>query len=203
MCEFKSGIILKDRCYIANTNSHSDMLKELGIDDTYLNATKTFVRAELLPANKEWWTNPETWRFRVDQDITTEWFELDRQKYEDEFRTAVKSWHKEHVLVDQEIEELTSGVYRLKGCKVKKLLNDVKVDFCYNSKIGEMWDNSKIGIMQGSSQIGIMRGSSQIGEMKGSSKIDVMRDNSQIDVMWDNSQIGEMWDSSQIIIFES
>lgn len=34
MCQMKSAIILKDRVFIPDYDSHSDMLKELGIEDT-------------------------------------------------------------------------------------------------------------------------------------------------------------------------
>ncbi len=181
MCQFKSGVILKSKVVIApgENDSHSDLLESLGIKDDYLNATKTFVRAELVPKNNEWWVNPEEhpekWRFVVDQDITPDWF--DRDESEKVFREAVCAWWKEHVLVDQKIDKLNSGFYRLKRCEVKKLCNDVKV----------LLDSSQVGVMWDSSQVGVMWDSSQVGEM---------RDSSQVGVMWDSSQVGVMWDSS-------
>jgi hypothetical protein len=45
MCQLKSGIILKDRIYISESDSHTDMLKELGIEDNRKNAESLFVRA--------------------------------------------------------------------------------------------------------------------------------------------------------------
>ena len=72
MCEFKSGIIFKNRVVVApeGNDSHSDLLESLGVEDTAENATTKFVKAELLPPDDEWWTNPSTWKFHVDQDIT-------------------------------------------------------------------------------------------------------------------------------------
>ena len=109
MCEFKSGIILKNRVYIGTGDSHSEMLNELKIADTYLNATKTFVRAELIPPNNEWWTDPDGWKLNIDQDITPDWFNIDREKYTDEFKASVKAWWQEHVQIDKKIDEHTSG----------------------------------------------------------------------------------------------
>ncbi len=123
------------------------MLQELGIEDDYLNASKTFVRAELIPANNEWWEDPDGWNFIVDQDVVPEWFENDRDKYIVEFKAAVKAWWTEHVLVDKKIDELTGGYYLLKRCEVKKLLNDVRIAIMGNSKVGEMWENSNVGTM--------------------------------------------------------
>ena len=106
MCKFKSGIIFKKRIVLAQgaDNRHSELLKELGIEDSIENAITKFVRAELVPPRGEWWTDPDTWKFVVEQDIVPEWFDIDRKRYEDEFRAAVKDWCKEHVLKDQVIE---------------------------------------------------------------------------------------------------
>ena len=59
MCRFKSGIILKSRVVIASggDDSHSTLLENMGIEDSYINASKVFVRAELVPKNNEWWIN--------------------------------------------------------------------------------------------------------------------------------------------------
>lgn len=140
-----------------------------------------FVRAELVPVNDEWWIDPaeepDKWWFAVDQDMRPEWF--DESEHEKVFREAVCGWWKEHILVDQKLEELSNGYYRLKRCEVKKLLNDVKV-LLDSSQVGEMLDSSQVGDMLDSSRVGKMRGSSQVGEM------------------WDSSQVGKMWDSSQV-----
>ena len=51
MCQFKSGIILKDWVFVPDYDSHSDMLECLKIKDTKQNAERLFVRAELIPEN--------------------------------------------------------------------------------------------------------------------------------------------------------
>ena len=210
MCRFKSGIILKNKVVVApgENDSHSDLLESLGINDDYFGATNVFVRAELVPVNNEWWIDPaeepDKWRFVVDQDMRPEWF--DESEHEKIFREAVCGWWKEHVLVDQKLEELSSGYYRLKRCEVKKLLNDVKVllessqvdEMLGSSQVGVMRDSSQVGEMLGSSQVGVMRDSSQVDEMLGSSQVGVMRDSSQVGVMRDSSQVGVMWGSSQV-----
>ena len=166
MCRFKSGIIFKGRSVVApgENDSHSDLLEELGVEDTQANAMTKFVRAELLPPNDEWWTDPDNWKMHVDQDIVPDWFSLDREKYEQEFREAVKAWWNKHVLVDRKIEELNSGYYRLKRCDVKRLCNDVRV----------LLDESQVGVMRGSSQVGEMWGSSTARDFKDYPKIKIM-----------------------------
>ena len=202
MCRFKSGIILKNKIVIApeDNESHSDLLESLGIKDDYIGASKTFVRAELVPKkDDEWWIDPaekpEKWVFVVDQDIIPDWF--DKETHEKEFRESVCDWWRKHVLVDKKLEELKTGFYRLKRCEVKKLLNDVRV-MLDSSQVGEMWGSSQVGVMLDSSQVGVMLDSSQVGKMWGSSQVGEMCDSSQVGEMCDSSQVGKMWGSSQV-----
>ena len=154
MCRFKSGIILKNKVVVApgENDSHSDLLESLGIKDDYFGATNVFVRAELVPIDDEWWINPaeepDKWQFVVDQDMRPDWF--DESEHEKTFREAVCGWWKEHVLVDQKLDVLSSGYYRLKRCEVKTLLNDVKV-LLDSSQVGEMFGSSRVGEMLDSS----------------------------------------------------
>lgn len=175
MCRFRSGILLKDRAVIArkDNDSHQDMLEELNISDTYENAARVFVRAELIPEKEEWWTDPDGWEFVIDQDIVPDWFEEDREGHISRFRAAVKEWWSGHVLVDKKIDTLRTGYYMLKDCEVEKLCGDAMV-LLKNSKVGEMQDSSKVGVMSGSSKVGEMYDSSQVGEMWGSSQVGAM-----------------------------
>lgn len=96
MCEFKSGVIFKNRVELTPiyNESHSALLRKLNIEDSHLNATKMFVRAELLPPNGDKAKNVSDWRFKVDQDIVPDWYEKDSGRYEEEFRNEVKEWMK-------------------------------------------------------------------------------------------------------------
>ena len=163
MCQFKSGVILKNNVKIAEgaDDSHSNLLESLGIEDNYINATKMFVRAELVPKNGAWWISPkeepDKWKFIVDQDIVPGWF--DDTEYEQRFREAVCAWWDEHIFVDRKIDELNSGYYRLKRCEVKKLCKDVVVmldsstvqEMCGSSTVQRMYDSSTVQVMLGSS----------------------------------------------------
>lgn len=97
MCQFKSGIILKNRVVLTpeGNESHSDLLESLGIEDTHMNATKTFVRAELIPKNGDKMTDVKEWRYKVDQDIVPDWYEKDPERYKQEFRDTVKKYMEE------------------------------------------------------------------------------------------------------------
>ena len=97
MCNFKSGIILKNKVVLApeGNESHSDLLESLGIEDNHMNASKTFVRAELIPKNDDKMMDVKEWRYKVDQDIVPDWYEKDPERYEQDFRNAVEKYMEE------------------------------------------------------------------------------------------------------------
>ena len=94
MCQFKSGIILRNKVVLTpeGNESHSDLLESLGIEDNHMNASKTFVRAELIPKNDDKMMDIKEWRYKVDQDIVPDWYEKDPERYEKEFREAVEKY---------------------------------------------------------------------------------------------------------------
>ena len=96
MCDFKSGIILKNKVVLApeGNESHSDLLESLGIKDTRENAMRKFVRAELIPKDGNKATPVTEWTFKIDQDILPDWYMIDPVRYENEFREAVKDYLK-------------------------------------------------------------------------------------------------------------
>ena len=213
MCRFKSGILLKDRVYIGDGDSHSDMLEELGIADTRQNAERVFVRAELYPEDGDAFSPIDQWKWNVDQDILPEWYVEEYEKQR--FVEAVKKWAEQHIIISQDGLKLTTGKsYYLKDCKNIELSGDCFVTLLDNSQVSEMrdnsqvsvmwdnsqvsvmWDNSRVSEMRDSSQVGVMWVSSQVSVMQGNSQVGVMRNSSRVGVMWDSSQVGEMRDSS-------
>ena len=95
MYEFKSGIIFKNRVKLAplGNESYSSLLEKLGVEDIEFNASKKFVRAELIPPEKYVITSDiSKWTYKVDQDIVPEWYSNDPERYEEEFRESVKDF---------------------------------------------------------------------------------------------------------------
>jgi len=101
MSEFKSAIILKNKVVLApeGNENHSDLLESLGIEDTYMNASRIFVRVELIPKDNNKMNDVKDWKYRVVQDILPDWYEKDSKRYEQDFRDAVeeciKEWRKQ------------------------------------------------------------------------------------------------------------
>ncbi len=91
--------ILKSKVVLTpeRNESHSDLLESLGIEDNHMNATKTFIRAELIPKDGNKYSDINEWKYRVDQDIVPDWYEKDPDRYEQEFRDAVKEYMKEYM----------------------------------------------------------------------------------------------------------
>ena len=112
MCQFKSAILLKDRVYVPDHDHHSNMLEELGINDDYLNASKTFVRVELSPVDGNVNSDPFGWKMKVDQDILPDWYQpgVDDQRVKE----AIAEWCKVHVLKEG-THEVNEGVWYAYG----------------------------------------------------------------------------------------
>ena len=143
MCRFKSAIILKDRVFITDVDSHTELLEQLKIADTRENAEKLFVRAELYPENNDVFSNINNWVFNVDQDILPEWFvrEYDKQRMAE----AVKKWAVNHIYIDQENIEVSETTAYLKNCKNVYAYDNSKVYAYGNSKV-YAYDNSTVVI---------------------------------------------------------
>lgn len=99
MCHFKSGIILKNKVVLApeGKESHSYLLESLNIRDNHMNAAKVFVRAELTPPDGNKAASIDKWSYRVDQDITPDWYDIDPGRYEKEMRESVSEYMKDRL----------------------------------------------------------------------------------------------------------
>ena len=142
MCQLKSCLVLKDRVYCPDYDSHQDMLDKLGIKDDYLGASKTFVRVELAPPDGvESLMEPlDKWTLKVDQDVTPEWWdaEADRQRVEE----AVEAWRREHVFAEGEHSISAGIVYALDNATVKAC--DSATVEAYNSATVEAYDSATV-----------------------------------------------------------
>ena len=99
MRRFKSGIILKSRVVLApdENESHFDLLKSMNIEDEYVNATKNFVKVELIPPDGNKAADISIWKYSVEQDILPDWYENDPERYEQEFRSEVAEYLKDRI----------------------------------------------------------------------------------------------------------
>ena len=142
MCQLKSCLVLKDRVYCPDYDSHQDMLEKLGIRDDYLGASKTFVRVELTPPDdvKSLMEPLDRWTLKVDQDVTPEWWDerADRQRVEE----AVEAWRREHVFAEGEHSISTGIVYALSSATVTAH-DSATVTACGSATV-EAWDSATV-----------------------------------------------------------
>ncbi len=191
MCKLKSVIVLKEQIFCPDYDSHTDMLAELGIEDTTANAERLFVRVELYPENGDPFTPLAEWVYKKDQDITPEWYVKDYE--EKRVREAVENWAKNRIYIGVDGLKLSEGAgYYLKDC--------INITMYGSSQVNEMYGSSQVNRMYGSSQVNEMYGSSQVNRMYGSSQVNRMYGSSQVNEMYGSSQVNRMYGSSQVSI---
>ena len=144
MCKLKSAIILKDKIFMPDYESHSKMLEELRITDDYINASKVFVRAELSPENGNVFSDIDSWEFCVDQDITPEWF--DEKDCTERMRKAVKEWAKTHIFIGQNDLKISHGEnIFIKDCEDVDIYGNTTVNnICGNATVENICDNATV-----------------------------------------------------------
>ena len=150
MCKLKSCIVLKDRIFCPDYDSHDRMLSELGVEDTRENAERLFVRVELSPIDDDVFSPINTWRMKVDQDILPDWWVAEAE--EPRVREAVAKWAKDHIFCDAKNLDLKNGTYYLKNSRAE----------LYNNSRAKLYGNSSAEL----------RGSSR-AELRGSSRAEL------------------------------
>ena len=162
MCKLKSMIVLKDRIYCPDHNNHQQMLNELGIEDNYLGASKTFVRVELSPDNDDITIPVDDWKINIDQDITPEWFDV--CEYRERINKTVKDWAAEHIHTSGVVEEITAGIHFVGGSATIKTVGG-------SATIEWVVDSATIEWVVGSATIKTVSGSATIERVGGSATI--------------------------------
>ena len=162
MCKMKSAIILKDRVFIPDYDSHSKMLEELQIEDTRSNAERLFVRAELYPKDGDVFSPIDQWKFNVDQDIVPDWYVAGYD--EERMRAAVKDWAKSHIHIGENDITINCGSnHYIKDCKNVAVYDSASISkVCGSASISYVYDSASISEVCGSASIGTVYGSAII-----------------------------------------
>ena len=171
MCKLKSAIILKDRIFMPDYDSHSKMLEELKITDDYFNASKVFVRAELSPKNEDVFSDIDGWKFCVDQDITPEWF--DEKDCAERMRKAVKEWANTHIFIGQNGLKLSHGEnIFIKDCKNVDIRYNATVESIYgNSTVENICDNATVKNICGNATVDSVYGNATVKYIYGNATV--------------------------------
>ena len=188
MCRFKSGIILKDRVFIPDYDSHTDMLEELKIADTEDNAKRLFVRAELVPPDNDVFTPVSSWKYHVDQDILPDWYvtEVDERR----MREAVTEWAKEHIHIGEKIERIDSGTHWIKDCKVGNI--------CGSAEVRNICGSAEVGDIRGSAEIEYICGSAKVGNICNSAEVGNIYDSAKVGYIYGSAKVGNIFGSAKV-----
>ena len=208
MCKLKSAIILKDRIFMPDYDSHLEMLEELGITDDYINASKVFVRAELAPADGDVFSNIDSWEFSVDQDITPEWF--DEKDCAERMRKAAKEWANTHIFVGQNDLRISHGEnIFIKDCKNVDIRDNATVEYiCGNATAESICGNATVENICDNATVKNICSNATVNYICGNATVENIRDNATVKSICDNATVisspyAKWSNSASLIIFDN
>ena len=180
MCKLKSAIILKDRIFMPDYDSHSKMLEELKITDNYFNASKVFVRAELVPENEDVFSDIDCWKLCVDQDITPEWFH--EKDCAERMRKAVKEWANTHIFIGQNGLKISHGEnIFIKDCE--------DVDICGNATVKYICGNETVKCIRGNATVEYIYGNATVENIYGKATVENIYGNATVENISGNATV--------------
>ena len=139
MCMFKSMLLLKDKVFCPNYDSHEAMINETGMEHGPMR--ENFVRVEITPPDGDLTVPIDKWEYKVDQDYLPEWYveEVDKPRCFD----ALKAWAVKHILVGQDVPEVKQGEFVvLVNCNTGIVKGTVKE--VYGGTVQEVWDGGTV-----------------------------------------------------------
>ena len=199
MCKLKSAIILKDKIFMPDYDSHSKMLEELGITDDYINASKVFVRAELSPENEDIFSDIDGWKFSVDQDITPEWF--DEKDCAERMRNTVKEWAKTHIFIGQNGLAISHGEnIFIKDCKNVDIYGKAMVKYiCGNTTVKNIYDSATVEYIYGKATVEYIYGKATVEYICGSTTVENIYDNATVERIYGNATVENIYGDATVI----
>ena len=189
MCKLKSAIILKDRIFMPDYDSHSEMLEELKITDDYFNASKVFVKAELSPAYGDVFSDIDNWKFSVDQDITPEWF--DEKDCTERMRNTVKEWAKTHIFIGQNGLTISHGEnIFIKDCKNVDIYDNATVEnICGNATVKNICGNATVNYIYDDATVKYIYGKATVKNICGNATVENIYDNATVKCIYENATV--------------
>ena len=199
MCKLKSAIILKDKIFMPDYDSHSKMLEELGITDDYINASKVFVRAELSPENEDIFSDIDGWKFSVDQDITPEWF--DEKVCAERMRNTVKEWAKTHIFIGQNDLKISHGEnIFIKDCEDVDIYDNATVDsICGNATVKNIYGNATVKNIYGNATVESIYDNATVEYICGKATVKYIYGNATVKSIYDNATVKSICGNATVI----
>ena len=198
MCKLKSAIILKDKIFMPDYDSHSKMLEELGITDDYINASKVFVRAELAPKNGDVFSDIDSWEFSVDQDITPEWF--DEKDCAERMRNTVKEWAKTHIFIGLNDLKISHGEnIFIKDCKNVDIYGNATVEnICGNTTVEYICGKATVKYICGDATVENIFDNVTVENIYGNATVENICDNATVENICDKATVENICDNTTV-----
>ena len=199
MCKLKSAIILKDRIFMPDYDSHSKMLEELGITDDYINASKVFVRAELSPKNEDVFSDIDGWKFSVDQDITPEWF--DEKDCAERMRNAVKEWANTHIFIGQNDLKISHGEnIFIKDCEDVDICGNVTVEnICGKATVKYIYGNATVENIYGNTTVKNICGNTTVENIYGEATVENICSEATVENIYGEATVKYIYGNATVI----
>jgi hypothetical protein len=200
MCNFKSGIVLKDAREKGGfklllspwTESHSDLIAIHKLNDGKM---LHFARIEFSPPDMSFAHKPETYKLRIDEERTPTWLDEEmKEKVTAKMTDYIKS-----IIVTGDINILIGGqfivapkakVQCVKTCVISAVLGD--------ATISDVRDSATISGVRGSATISDVGDSATISGVRDSATISGVRDSATISDVGGSATISDVRDSATI-----
>ena len=198
MCRLKSGIILKGRVFVPEYDSHNQMLEELRIKDDYLNASKTFVRVELSPTDGDVFSDIDTWKLNVDQDIMPEWY--DEDIYKPQILEAVKEWAKKHIHIGVDNLKISTGRnHYIKDCREIDICGNATVKYIRGSAtVKNICDSATVKYICNSATVEDICGSATVENICGSATVENICGSATVENICDSATVENICGSATV-----
>ena len=179
MCMFKSMLLLKDKVFCPNYDSHEDMINETGMEHGPMR--ENFVRVEITPPDDDLTVPIDKWEYKVDQDYLPEWYveEVDKPRCFD----ALKAWAVKHILIGQEVPEVkqdefvmlvncNTGIVKgtvkeVLGGTVQKVRGGTVQEVRDGGTVQEVWDGGTVQEVWDGGTVQEVRGGGTVQEVWG------------------------------------
>ena len=178
MCMFKSMLLLKDKVFCPNYDSHEDMINETGMEHGPMR--ENFVRVEITPPDDDLTVPIDKWEYKVDQDYLPEWYveEVDKPRCFD----ALKAWAVKHILVGQDVPEVKQGEFvALVNCNtgiVKGTVREVR-----GGTVQEVWGGGTVQKVRGGT----------VQKVWGGGTVQEVRAGGTVQKVWGGGTVQEVW----------
>jgi hypothetical protein len=141
MCNPASIVLTKDNAYWSlKTDSHEEILAEHNLRDAIAGKVQ-IVRCEVTPPNGDFFAPADQWRYRLDQDITPDWY--DAEKCEKQARKALLNWIKARVYIGLDNIEIKDRVAWVKDSSTVMAYGSSTVT-AYGSSTVTAYDSSTV-----------------------------------------------------------